>query len=90
VKVLFTPEGRSDYLSWQETDPSVSRRINELIAGTRRTSFAGIGKPEPLRSGLAGWCSRRIDREHRLVYRVEGKDAAQTLIIAACRFHHAR
>ncbi|KAB0682958.1 Txe/YoeB family addiction module toxin [Aureimonas leprariae] len=90
MRVMFTPEGWADYLSWQEADPAVLKRINELIAGARRAPFTGIGKPEPLRSELAGWWSRRIDREHRLVYRVEGKDAAQTLIVAACRFRYSR
>ena len=66
------------------------RRINELIENARRTPFAGIGKPEPLKGEFSGWWSRRIDREHRLVYRVEGQADAQTLVIAACRFHYGR
>ena len=61
-------------------------RINSLIKETLRTPFVGIGKPEPLKSNLKGWWSRRISREHRLVYRVE----SDMLIIMQCRFHYAQ
>ena len=61
-----------------------------LIDNASRTPFAGLGKPEPLKGEFAGWWSRRIDREHRLVYRVEGVTTAQTLVIASCRFHYGR
>ena len=59
-------------------------KINRLIEECRRHPFDGIGKPEPLKGDYSGWWSRRIDREHRLVYRVEG----DTLIIAQCRYHY--
>lgn len=63
-------------------------RINLLIAECLRHPFEGTGKPEPLRQNLKGWWSRRIDREHRLVYRVAGTGDAQALEIAQCRFHY--
>ncbi len=64
------------------------RRINALIEDCRRSPFRGIGKPEPLGGNLSGWWSRRIDDEHRLIYRVGGKGEAQVLEIAQCRYHY--
>ena len=90
MKVLWTPAGWDDYVYWQAVDIKVVVRINELIRNARRAPFSGIGKPEPLRSEAAGWWSRRITREHRLVYRVAGKGDEQALEIAACRFHYSR
>lgn len=66
----------------------MTERINALIKDTKRSPFTGIGKPEPLRNEMAGWWARRIDQEHRFVYRVIGKGSEQTLEIAACRFHY--
>ena len=63
-------------------------RVNELIKDAERTPFGGIGKPEPLAEDLKGWWSRRITREHRLVYRVGGTAPGQYLEIATCRFHY--
>ena len=63
-------------------------RLDRLLADIRRHPFTGIGKPEPLRGTLAGWWSRRITGEHRLVYRVAGKGAARQLQIAQCRYHY--
>lgn len=73
-----------DYLYWQTTDKAVLRRINELIKESLRTPFEGRGKPEPLKENLAGFWSRRITNEHRLVYRIE----ANRLHIIQCRFHY--
>lgn len=64
------------------------RRINDMVRDALRHPFAGIGKPEPLRNEMTGWWSRRITREHRLIYRVTGKNEAQALEIASCRFHY--
>lgn len=83
---MWLPGGWADYLYWQENDRKVLLRVNELVRDTLRNPFAGIGKPEPLKSNLKGWWSRRITQEHRLVYRVED----QTLIIMQCRFHYER
>jgi toxin YoeB len=84
MKVIFHDVAWEDYLHWQANDAKILARINVLIKETRRTPFKGIGKPEPLRGKLAGWWSRRIDQEHRLVYRpIEDR-----LLIAQCRYHY--
>ena len=90
MRVLFTPAGWSDYQFWVENDRAALLRLNTLIGDIRRSPFVGMGKPEPLRGEFSGWWSRRLDREHRLVYRIEGAGEAQTLIISACRFHYSR
>lgn len=87
MKLLFTPGAWEDYQHWLATNAAVLRRLNELIRDTLRSPFKGIGKPEPLKGDLAGWWSRRITGDHRLVYRVTGKDADQRIEIAACRYH---
>jgi toxin YoeB len=71
-----------------DNDVKILRRINALIEECRRHPFSGMGKPEPLRNELKGWWSRRINREHRLVYRVTGEGDAQMLQIAQCRYHY--
>ena len=73
-----------------ETDPSILQRINELIEDARRHPFIGLGKPEPLRNQLRGFWSRRISSEHRLIYVVNGQNAAQTVTLVQCRYHYAR
>ena len=72
MKLVFSRHAWDDYLHWQNTDRRMVRRINVLIEDILRFPFEGIGKPEPLKNQLAGCRSRRIDTEHRLVYRVEG------------------
>lgn len=88
MKLVWSAHAWSDYLHWQATDADVLVRINGLIRQAQRTPFTGTGKPEPLKGNLKGWCSRRITGEHRLVYRVSGKDADQALEIAQCRRHY--
>lgn len=88
MRNIFSDASWSDYLFWQQSDRAVCDRINELIKDTRRSPFVGIGKPEPLSGSYSGFWSRRITREHRLVYRVSGKGDAQALEIAACRYHY--
>lgn len=73
-----------DYLYWQQTDKSTLKKINGLIREIIRTPFEGIGKPEPLRENLSGFWSRRINLEHRLVYKVEH----ESVIILQCRYHY--
>ncbi len=90
MRLVFSEHAWEDYLFWQSSDPAVLRRINELVRDTMRHPFSGIGKPEPLVGSLKGWWSRRITREHRLVYRVSGSGEAQALEVAACRFHYGR
>ncbi len=84
MKLVFHETGWDDYLFWQATDRKLLERVNALIKEVSRTPFTGTGKPEPLRGELSGWWSRRITREHRLVYRVEGDQ----LLIAQCRLHY--
>ncbi len=84
MRLIFAPKAWKDYLHWQEHDRKMQQRINQLIEAIRREPFSGIGKPEPLKHALAGWWSRRIDGEHRIVYRVEAGD----LLIAQLRYHY--
>ena len=88
MKLIFSGTAWDDYLYWQATDPKLLARINDLVRDAMRRPFEGTGKPEPLRGNLKGWWSRRIDREHRLVYRVAGTGNDQALQIAQCRFHY--
>ena len=83
-KLIFSDEAWEDYLHWQDTDRSMVRRINQLIKDIRRSPYEGIGKPEPLKHQLAGWWSRRIDAEHRFVYRA----TEQAVEIATLRNHY--
>ena len=82
--LAFSSRAWEDYLYWQQTDPRMVGRVNELLKDVVRNPFAGIGKPEPLRHEFRGYWSRRIDQRHRLVYQ-PGKD---TILIAQCRFHY--
>ena len=84
MKLCFVDESWEDYLYWQKTDKVILKRINALIQEISRTPFHGTGKPEPLRHKYAGFWSRRINGEHRLIYRVEGEE----IWIAKCRFHY--
>lgn len=90
MKVSFSDEGWEEYVRWQAEDAKAIKRLNDLIEECRRHPFNGTGKPEPLKNELAGWWSRRINAEHRLVYRVSGKGVAQQLEIIKCRFHYSR
>ena len=84
LEVYWTSQGQQDREYWLKRDRRILIRIDQLIADIQGHPFVGIGKPEPLRYEWAGYWSRRINREHRLVYRVE----AGTLFIAQCRFHY--
>lgn len=88
MKLSFTPKGWTDYLGLRETDPSAHKKLDALIGESLRSPFRGTGKPEPLKDNLKGWWSRRITREHRLVYRVKGAGDDQVLEIAQCRLHY--
>ena len=84
MRLIFAEQAWEDYLFWQSADPKITRRIHELIKDASRHPFEGVGKPEPLRHALAGYWSRRITQEHRMVYRVAGQD----LLIAQLRYHY--
>lgn len=74
----------ADYLYWQQTNKKLLKRINTLIKDIQRKPFEGLGDPEPLRHNWSGYWSRRIDREHRLIYKIT--DGA--VIIVQCRYHY--
>lgn len=84
MKLIFSERAWEDYLHWQQTDRKILKRINELIRDIRRSPCEGIGKPEPLKHALSGYWSRRINDEHRLVYRTEGN----AILIAQVRYHY--
>jgi toxin YoeB len=88
VNVFLTRLAWEEYLQWQASDPTVVGKINDLIQDIRRNPFKGLGKPEPLRGNLAGWWSRRITGEHRLVYRVVGKGGDQRVEVVQCQYHY--
>ncbi|MBL7838313.1 MAG: Txe/YoeB family addiction module toxin [Bacteroidetes bacterium] len=84
MRYVFVDESWEDYLYWQKTDKNKLKRINELIKDIARHPFEGIGKPEPLKFKYTGFWSRRIDDEHRLIYKVQDSD----IFIVKCRFHY--
>lgn len=84
MTLCWAKQGWEDYLYRQQTDKKTLKRINALIREAQRTPFAGLGDPEPLKHHWSGYWSRRIDREHRLVYKV----SEQTIFIAQCRYHY--
>ena len=84
MRLIFAERAWEDYLYWQVTDRRVLARINHLIREIQREPFAGIGKPEPLRHAFRGYWSRRIDDEHRLVYKIEG----DAVLLAQMRYHY--
>lgn len=84
MRISFTPTAWKDYLFWQKMDKKKVNRINTLIKESIRTPMDGIGNPETLKHELQGFWSRRIDSEHRLVYRFSESE----LVIIACRYHY--
>lgn len=85
----FTVNGWEDFEYWMDNDPDRTEKIRALLRDIRRDPFQGLGKPEPLKFDLKGYWSRRINGEHRLVYKIEGsKGKDQKCIILQCRFHY--
>ena len=84
MKTVFTDKAWNDYLYWQKTDKKVLKRINMLLKEIQRTPHEGKGKPEPLKFNYSGYWSRRINDEHRIVYRVEDKQ----ILIASVKHHY--
>lgn len=84
MRLVFTAHGWEDYTYWQRADRSVLKRINRLLDDALRDPTTGIGKPEPLKYGVAGAWSRRITTEHRLVYQVLDGD----LVVLQARYHY--
>jgi toxin YoeB len=86
MKITFTKSSWADYLWLQETEPKLLKRTNLLIKDIIRNPFEGIGKPEPLKANLSGYWSRRINSEHRLVYKISKEE----LTIISCKFHYQK
>ena len=84
MKLIFATKAWEDYLYWQKTDKKVLKRINTLIKDIKREPFEGIGKPEPLKHALSGYWSRRINDEHRIVYKIY----QESLLVAQVRYHY--
>ena len=82
--LTFSDQAWEEYLYWQKNDKAILKRINNLIKDIKRSPFDGIGKPEPLKHGLAGYLSRRINDEHRLVYKVRDNQ----ILIAQLKYHY--
>jgi toxin YoeB len=83
-QIVFEKSAFEDFTDWATTDRKIYKRIAALILDTLRQPFSGLGKPEPLRHELQGYWSRRIDGEHRLIYKVDDK----AITIIACRYHY--
>ena len=84
MKLIFSEKAWEDYLYWQKTYKKILRRINLLIQDIKRSPFEGIGKPEPLKYDLSGYWSRRIDDEHRIVYKVQN----DAILLSQLRYHY--
>ena len=84
MKLIFSEKAWDDYLYWQKTDKQIVKRINALIKEIQREPFEGIGKPEPLKHALSGYWSRRINDEHRIVYKIHNG----SVLIAQLRYHY--
>lgn len=95
-KIAFAPGAWEQYTAWQDEDKVIATRITDLINDIRRTPFTGIGKPEPLKGDKGNWWSRRITKEHRLVYRLYTFDYKEANVekkefviqIHSCRMHY--
>ena len=84
MKLIFADEAWEDYLYWHKQDKKMVERINKLIAEVKRGPFSGVGKPEQLKHALSGYWSRRINDEHRMIYKMEGG----SLLLAQLRYHY--
>jgi len=84
MRIVFSKNAWEDYTSWLRDDKKNLKKINDLIKDIQRTPFEGKGKPEPLKYDLAGFWSRRINQEHRLVYTLKGDE----IRIVSCRYHY--
>jgi len=84
MNLIFSDHAWEDYLYWQKTDKKMVKRINSLIKDIQRSPFDGVGKPEPLKHALSGYWSRRINDEHRIIYKVD----SESISIAQLRYHY--
>jgi len=88
MKIIFTEIGFEDLHYWSENDVKTVKKLVRLIHSIKKDPFRGLGKPEALKFDYSGFWSRRINQEHRLVYKVEGEGNNQVCIIIQCRFHY--
>jgi toxin YoeB len=84
MNVLFSNEGWEDYQYWQANDIKLLKKINDIIKDIKRNSNQGRGQPEKLKGNMSGWMSRRINLEHRIVYRID----SDAIVIIQCRYHY--
>ncbi|NCF33095.1 MAG: Txe/YoeB family addiction module toxin [Proteobacteria bacterium] len=84
MRLIFAEKAWEDYIYWQRTDKKILKRVNTLIKEIKREPFEGLGKPEPLKHALSGYWSRRINDEHRIVYKIQ----SDSLLIAQLRYHY--
>ena len=84
MNIELSEQAEDDIAYWNEVDAKKAARIFSLLKNIMESPFSGMGKPEPLKHDLQGYWSRRIDREHRLVYKV----AQESVFVASCRFHY--
>jgi len=84
MKLIWSEESWEDYLYWQQNDKKVLKKINSLIKDIKREPFKGVGEPEPLKYNWSGYWSRRINLEHRIIYKV----LDNSILIAQCRYHY--
>jgi len=84
MKIVFLSSAWEDYLYWQNTDKAMLKKVNAMIKEIERTPFEGTGKPEALKHNLAGWWSRRMNLEHRLVYKID----KGSIVVLQCRYHY--
>ena len=85
-QVMFDPRARDEYENWKKEDAKIITRIKELIKDIKKNPFKGLGKPEPLKYGLQGYWSRRIDKVNRLVYQV----IDNKIIVLSCKYHYEK
>jgi len=86
VNLSFTKLAWDDYVYWQTANKKLSKRINQLLKETLRRPYEGIGKPEPLKESLTGYWSRRINEEHRMVYR----KVDSGILVIQLRYHYEK
>ena len=84
MNIELSDQAKEDIAHWNRADPSRTAKIQRLLQSVMQTPYSGLGKPEPLKHSLSGYWSRRIDMEHRLVYRIAG----ETLYVVSCRYHY--
>ncbi len=85
-KVAFLPQAFSDFNRWAKEDKNLYAKIVKLIEDINRNPFSGIGKPEPLKHDMKGLWSRRINEEHRLVYKVTDEE----IVVVSCKWHYSK